>query len=567
MSMSTSGVGSREVDPLKGEEGDVSTSRGNNISSPLKKTAGGGKLQLSHLSGWRTAAFLLSLFLSLTVIFAFSFILPCPTRSQYLTAWNRTLLNAVGYDFLAVDYANKDKTKDVIFIYKSGEGTQNSTCEDAGLLSPCIFVLAVDGTDGENLWERPLSSDLHWAQCGLAGLDPDSAGCLLAHADRITAISIHTGEVTWSQSRAGNEVLAPVLNVPDLNEDKWDDIAILISQHTQTKLKFLSGRTGSSLGTEVDVSTEISLSNLLHQTVNGAQYLLLHTGSGLYAEGLWSLVMKAGLSKQMMKDPDWEKRRNGTGLIPIYNSPSLQGLLSVTGGAGVPSLLLITTPSGEQSLDSSWPKDSVLHLLDGESLDSVWRANSSALLSKPSFGHFNKDGVPDVVIEEDAGSSTKRVLILDGKTGEMLWSVPFLTLPHVPSPASVLTTHSYSVFMLWGEKVSSRTDSELEKQFSYLLHPSYSNLLLQRNTSVEHIIAFKASLLERGRHAAYVLLTGPSASRSTQAEVVGPLVLSKRKIKSDVPDSLVLSWNGPVTEDAIEHVKEAFSRLRFSDQE
>lgn len=29
--------------------------------------------------------------------------------------------------------------------------------------------------------------------------------------------------------------------------------------------------------------------------------------------------------------------------------------------------------------------------------------------SEPSFGHFNKDGLIDVVIEEDIGNNTKRV--------------------------------------------------------------------------------------------------------------------------------------------------------------
>lgn len=31
------------------------------------------------------------------------------------------------------------------------------------------------------------------------------------------------------------------------------------------------------------------------------------------------------------------------------------------------------------------------------------------LFSEPSFGHFNKDGVLDVVVEEDIGNFTKRV--------------------------------------------------------------------------------------------------------------------------------------------------------------
>lgn len=71
-----------EVEPLKGGE----------IEGVVSKEKGcAGKLGLSHLLGWRTAAFLFSLFLCLAVVFAFSFILPCPVRPQYLSNWNTTI--------------------------------------------------------------------------------------------------------------------------------------------------------------------------------------------------------------------------------------------------------------------------------------------------------------------------------------------------------------------------------------------------------------------------------------------------------------------------------------------
>lgn len=75
-----------------------------------------------------------------------------------------------------------------------------------------------------------------------------------------------------------------------------------------------------------------------------------------------------------------------------------------------------------------------------------------------------------------------------------------------------------------------------------------------------HLFWILATLLERGRHAAYILLTGPVTQ-----EAQGTVVLSKRKLKQDVPDSIVRNVGtvkGPETNDAI---KEAFNRLRFSD--
>lgn len=68
-----------------------------------------------------------------------------------------------------------------------------------------------------------------------------------------------------------------------------------------------------------------------------------------------------------------------------------------------------------------------------------------------------------------------------------------------------------------------------------------------------------ATLMERGRHAAYILLIGP---KEEGAE--GTVVLSKRKLKQDVPDSKVLRF-GDGTTKSNEDIKEAFNRLRFSD--
>lgn len=69
-----------------------------------------------------------------------------------------------------------------------------------------------------------------------------------------------------------------------------------------------------------------------------------------------------------------------------------------------------------------------------------------------------------------------------------------------------------------------------------------------------------ATLLERGRHAAYILLTGP---RTEGAE--GTVVLSKRKLKEDVPDSNVVRIGTGGSSETNEDIKEAFNRLRFSD--
>lgn len=76
-----------EAQPLKGEEGAQDSPGG-------KKDGCWSRLGLSRLSNWRTAGFFLSLFLCLTVVFAFSFIIPCPVRPEYLRTWNHSFPQA-----------------------------------------------------------------------------------------------------------------------------------------------------------------------------------------------------------------------------------------------------------------------------------------------------------------------------------------------------------------------------------------------------------------------------------------------------------------------------------------
>lgn len=80
------------------------------------------------------------------------------------------------------------------------------------------------------------------------------------------------------------------------------------------------------------------------------------------------------------------------------------------------------------------------------------------------------------------------------------------------------------------------------------------------STTVYVCLLISATLLERGRHAAYFLLTGPR----TEGEE-GTVVLSKRKLKQDVSLSKVLRIGSGGGSETNEDIKEAFNRLRFSD--
>ncbi|KAG7264989.1 hypothetical protein CRUP_017149, partial [Coryphaenoides rupestris] len=507
-----------------------------------------GGLSFAKLSHWRTAIFFFSLFLCLTIVFAFSFVIPCPVRPQYLATWNRTFPQAATYDFLAFEDANKDKVMDVLFVLKDTEGTQNNTC----LASPCVFAMAVAGTDGETLWERPLAPEFHWAQCGLGG-EKTYAGwdCLLFHSDQLTALDKYTGVITWQRPHPpGPNSTLPVLSLPDLDGDGIAEVALVCPGPTQTQVKILSGMTGKEIGSEVTLDATESRRHLLHITAGGSPYLLFQKDTGLYGLALSKIVAraKAGMEARLKKDKLWESKANGTfDLVPVYQSSSVKHVLRA-GKPADPSSLLVAC--GQE-----------VSLVDGNSLQRLWSFNTTKVNRQPSFGHFDKDDVLDVVIEEDVSNDTKRVVILNGESGAVSWQVNMLPSDNSPTPASIKTLISLSVFMFWGamppEGDRSVSLAE-ENRRSYMLLPLHSKVLLETANVVDHILAFKATLLERGRHACYILLMEQGTGGG------GGVMLKKRKLKDDVVTGDVRRMADSATE-SDEDIKEAFNRLRFSD--
>lgn len=76
-----------------------------------------------------------------------------------------------------------------------------------------------------------------------------------------------------------------------------------------------------------------------------------------------------------------------------------------------------------------------------------------------------------------------------------------------------------------------------------------------------------ATLLEQGRHACYLVLSGPDGRQHEESHETEPVILTKRKIKDDVSESGILgvAADEPISEDMEKSVKEAFHMLRFSD--
>ncbi|NWZ49468.1 F234A protein, partial [Haliaeetus albicilla] len=184
-----------EIHPLKTEDVKAQENHENSVE---RRIVSKQSSQLSRLSRWRTAAFFISLFLCLIIVFAFSFIIPCPERPVSERTWFRNYDNAVAYQFLAIEDANEDKVQDVVFAFKASNGSSsfNRTCLDEDLPSPCAFVAAVSGTNGRALWERPAAEEVEWMECGIKQLGAAEAqGCLVVGKPvSLTAVDLRTGE-------------------------------------------------------------------------------------------------------------------------------------------------------------------------------------------------------------------------------------------------------------------------------------------------------------------------------------------------------------------------------------
>ncbi|NWX37623.1 F234A protein, partial [Notiomystis cincta] len=186
-----------EIHPLKTEDVKAQENHESFVERRIVKSSG-----LSRLSRWRTAAFFVSLFLCLIIVFAFSFIIPCPERPVSERTWFQYYNNAVPYQFLAIEDVNEDKVQDVLFAFRSSNGSSsfNRSCLDEGLPTPCAFVAAVSGTNGSVLWESLAAEDMQWLQCGIQQLGTAGApGCLVVGKPlSLTAVDLQTGECQQS---------------------------------------------------------------------------------------------------------------------------------------------------------------------------------------------------------------------------------------------------------------------------------------------------------------------------------------------------------------------------------
>ncbi|XP_048176879.1 protein FAM234A [Corvus hawaiiensis] len=538
-----------EIHPLKTEDVKAQENHENFVERRIVKSSG-----LSRLSRWRTAAFFISLFLCLIIVFAFSFIIPCPERPVSERTWFRYYNDAVPYQFLAVEDVNEDKVQDVLFAFKSSNGSSsfNRSCLDEGLLSPCAFVAAVSGTNGSVLWESPAAEDVQWLQCGIQQLGTAEApGCLVVGKPlSLIAIDLQTGEVLWRESGdfgANYTLLTPLSVIPDVDNDGVQDLIIFITKGGQVKTFIHSGKTGQQIGSTGSLTVDGN-ARYVRLDLRSSSYFLFYTENSLYAYSLKDLCSAAvGMEIKLpglQQDPQWEKNiDHTTHRLSFLRFGDFRYLAKVPG----PSQDNILVVNSEMAT-----------LINTKDLHTVWTLNVSRALSEPLLGYYKPD-VLGIVLESEIGPNRKKVMIVESGSGAVQWDLKLNSGAGSPGPATLSTADHRSAFLIWGDyqEPGNETRDRAPLQKLYLFHPSYSNVLLELRNSTDQIIAFTAVLFERSRHACYVLLRGPQPG-----EGPGPVSLMKRKLKEDVSGSRVI-WLSHMAGDSEQYIRDRLYRMRF----
>ncbi|XP_008637284.1 PREDICTED: protein FAM234A [Corvus brachyrhynchos] len=538
-----------EIHPLKTEDVKAQENHENFVERRIVKSSG-----LSRLSRWRTAAFFISLFLCLIIVFAFSFIIPCPERPVSERTWFRYYNDAVPYQFLAIEDVNEDKVQDVLFAFKSSNGSSsfNRSCLDEGLPSPCAFVAAVSGTNGSVLWESPAAEDVQWLQCGIQQLGTAEApGCLVVGKPlSLIAIDLQTGEVLWRESGdfgANYTLLTPLSVIPDVDNDGVQDLIIFITKGGQVKTFIHSGKTGQQIGSTGSLTVDGN-ARYVRLDLRSSSYFLFYTENSLYAYSLKDLCSAAvGMEIKLpglQQDPQWEKNiDHATHHLSLLRFGDFRYLAKVPG----PSQDNILVVNSEMAT-----------LINTKDLHTVWTLNVSRALSEPLLGYYKPD-VLGIVLESEIGPNRKKVMIVESGSGAVQWDLKLNSGAGSPGPATLSTADHRSAFLIWGDyqEPGNETRERAPLQKLYLFHPSYSNVLLELRNSTDQIIAFTAVLFERSRHACYVLLRGPQPG-----EGPGPVSLMKRKLKEDVSGSRVI-WLSHMAGDSEQYIRDRLYRMRF----
>ncbi|XP_057201220.1 protein FAM234B isoform X1 [Triplophysa rosa] len=532
----------------------------------------------------RTAAFLLPLTCAALVILLCAFLVPCPQGASHNKPWERLLGDVGGVTSppVALWDVDGDGLEDVLI----GVTNISNDSQPMNTQNKKYSVVAVSGVDGQLLWRKTLREALFSVQCGLH-TGTTSSACVLISSGHIISVNSSTGRMLWTA--AVGDVESPAVLLPDLQGDTIPDLLIATlpaDQVSDLALVLISGRSGALIGRPVNFNLTAQgklIGPLLHETVTGAYYILFGLGT-VEAVSLRYIYSQATgrtpISKITLKDPSWEHLRNSntTSLIHI-NSGSEQVELLVPLVAG-----LCHTNNNVDSVRplnssrSDWilvcglnSRLSVVRESDGRP---EWTLRLTSIHSRPASGHFNDDGVPDLLIHQSA-NGVRKVQIIDGARGRSLWEAEFVCPRLAVEDVTVLTTSGQSVFLFWAgdplshsQNVTKAAAAEPVLRRLFLFHPMYPMILLELSSTTDTVLTATVSYDQQQKDAAYISVS----SRPTSGLGPGAQLLKSLRMKRAIAGARMMELedtrrDGSSVQPATAfHINTFFRRLSFKQQ-
>ncbi|KAM4635349.1 protein FAM234B isoform 2-T2 [Polymixia lowei] len=513
----------------------------------------------------RAAFFLVPLFCATLLVLLCAFLIPCQKGELDKQPQWETALGDGGVvppPALALWDVDGDSVDDVLL------GDTKRTNDTHPIQGNKVYsAVALSAITGQVLWRRFMREPVNYIQCGLqceghpvrlpaggAALRaypetaplPRASGpvCLLVGRMVLTAVNGTTGDKFWSVTL--EKIASQAVLLPDLQGDTVPDLLIVtmpMDEASDLSLILLSGLTGAILGHPVPFNLTGQgkpMGPLLHETQQGAYYILFGKGT-VEAVSLRDIYIRATSKMPItqalrQKDPSWEKlkKTNSSALIHIYSGKDQVDLLPLVAGFGnnhnnLDTVSNLNSTKSDRFLVYSSSKLSVLRERDTHK---EWSLSSAPIHSRPAPGHFNDDGIPDLLIQHSANGIRK---IIDGASGHILWAEEFLCPHLVLEASSIATTTGLSAFLFWASEPI-RTQKNITKatvapgvpviRKLFLLHPAYPTVLVQLASTTDTAVTAAVSYQEHHNGASYITVSSrPTTDSEPGAQVVKSLSL------------------------------------------
>uniref|UniRef100_A0A8B9H8B5 Family with sequence similarity 234 member B n=1 Tax=Astyanax mexicanus TaxID=7994 RepID=A0A8B9H8B5_ASTMX len=536
-----------------------------------------------------TTAFLLPLVCATLTVLLCAFLLPCRPGALEHPQWETQLGDVGGVKSppMALWDVDGDGMEDLLIAVTklSNNSQQISSLSNSKEYS----VVALDGASGEVMWSRSLKETVSSLQCGLRTTFPQKSAaqkenfppvCLLITPSHLTAINASSGKKLWSVP--AGEVQSRAVAVPDLQGDGVLDLLIATlpaDQVSDLSLVLHSGMDGALIGRPVNFNLTADgklIGPLLHETVVGAYYILIGLGT-VEAVPLRDVYKKAtnGSAPPLslgLKDPIWEKQRrsNRSSLIHIYSGPDhAEYLFPLVAGVSK-NRNNLDAQSNRNSSRSNWvlmSTNSKVSVIRERDTHTSWTINST-LHSPPAFGHFNDDGVPDLLIQQSA-SGVRKVQIIDGARGVCLWEAEFVCPLLVLEGSTIQTTAGQSVFLFWaGDPLSpSRNTTKVSTpepivRRLFLLHPAYPTVLQQLISTTDTALTAIVSYQDIQKDSSYVVVL----SRPVSGLGPGAMVVKSVSVRASLATALTIQLEQDNKAAGSSHTPSAFQINKFFKQ-